>query len=186
MAIGNTFGATVLSSYGGFWISAAIVFTPRRLRDYAHTRENRRPGNVLRFFLHIPLGKHPNQPRQPNQSYSIIPHSNPKLTLNNQKQQGWFIFTTIITSLTLRSTLALCALFVVVDTSVLLALTYMIRDKSEMPHAGLHKAGGLFAILTAFLVWYNGMAGLVDYSNSFFLWCLLCMSEKGRESRKND
>lgn len=28
MAIGNTFGATVLSSYGGFWISAAIVFTP--------------------------------------------------------------------------------------------------------------------------------------------------------------
>lgn len=28
MAIGNTFGATVLSSYGGFWISVAIVFTP--------------------------------------------------------------------------------------------------------------------------------------------------------------
>lgn len=28
MAIGNTFGATVLSSYGGFWISAGITFTP--------------------------------------------------------------------------------------------------------------------------------------------------------------
>jgi succinate-acetate transporter protein len=28
MAIGNSFGATVLSSYGGFWISAGIVFTP--------------------------------------------------------------------------------------------------------------------------------------------------------------
>jgi succinate-acetate transporter protein len=28
MAIGNTFGATVLSSYGGFWISLAITFTP--------------------------------------------------------------------------------------------------------------------------------------------------------------
>ena len=28
MAIGNTFGATILSSYGGFWISAGIVFTP--------------------------------------------------------------------------------------------------------------------------------------------------------------
>ena len=28
MAIGNTFGATALSSYGGFWISFAIVLTP--------------------------------------------------------------------------------------------------------------------------------------------------------------
>ncbi|OJJ35588.1 hypothetical protein ASPWEDRAFT_51588 [Aspergillus wentii DTO 134E9] len=28
MAVGNTFGATALSSYGGFWLSFAIVFTP--------------------------------------------------------------------------------------------------------------------------------------------------------------
>lgn len=28
VATGNTFGATILSSYGGFWISAGIVFTP--------------------------------------------------------------------------------------------------------------------------------------------------------------
>lgn len=28
MAVGNTFGATALSSYGGFWISFAIIFTP--------------------------------------------------------------------------------------------------------------------------------------------------------------
>jgi succinate-acetate transporter protein len=28
MAVGNTFGATALSSYGGFWISLAIVLTP--------------------------------------------------------------------------------------------------------------------------------------------------------------
>ncbi|RAL11328.1 acetate uptake transporter family protein [Aspergillus homomorphus CBS 101889] len=28
MAVGNTFGATALSSYGGFWISFAIVLTP--------------------------------------------------------------------------------------------------------------------------------------------------------------
>lgn len=28
MGIGNTFGATVLSSYGGFWISVGITFTP--------------------------------------------------------------------------------------------------------------------------------------------------------------
>lgn len=28
MGIGNSFGATVLSSYGGFWISVGIIFTP--------------------------------------------------------------------------------------------------------------------------------------------------------------
>ncbi|KAL2211499.1 hypothetical protein CC79DRAFT_1267717 [Sarocladium strictum] len=28
MAVGNTFGATALSSYGGFWISYAILITP--------------------------------------------------------------------------------------------------------------------------------------------------------------
>ena len=28
MAIGNTFGATALSSYGGFWISFGIILTP--------------------------------------------------------------------------------------------------------------------------------------------------------------
>lgn len=28
MAVGNTFGATALSSYGGFWISVGIVLTP--------------------------------------------------------------------------------------------------------------------------------------------------------------
>ena len=28
MAVGNTFGATALSSYGGFWISYAIIFIP--------------------------------------------------------------------------------------------------------------------------------------------------------------
>lgn len=28
MAAGNTFGATALSSYGGFWIAMGITFTP--------------------------------------------------------------------------------------------------------------------------------------------------------------
>jgi succinate-acetate transporter protein len=28
MAVGNTFGATALSSYGGFWISIGIILTP--------------------------------------------------------------------------------------------------------------------------------------------------------------
>ena len=28
MAVGNTFGATALASYGGFWISFGVILTP--------------------------------------------------------------------------------------------------------------------------------------------------------------
>ncbi|KAI5921078.1 GPR1/FUN34/yaaH family-domain-containing protein [Camillea tinctor] len=49
MAVGNTFGATALSSYGGFWISYAILLTPgfQALTDYSAGDE----ASVLGFFL---------------------------------------------------------------------------------------------------------------------------------------
>ncbi|KAI1500148.1 GPR1/FUN34/yaaH family-domain-containing protein [Biscogniauxia marginata] len=49
MAVGNTFGATALSSYGGFWISYAILLTPgfQALSNYSETDE----ASVLGFFL---------------------------------------------------------------------------------------------------------------------------------------
>ncbi|KAI0107320.1 GPR1/FUN34/yaaH family-domain-containing protein [Hypoxylon sp. NC0597] len=49
MAVGNTFGATALSSYGGFWISYAIVLTPgfAVLDEYSKLEQN----SVLGFFL---------------------------------------------------------------------------------------------------------------------------------------
>ncbi|KAI1341199.1 GPR1/FUN34/yaaH family-domain-containing protein [Xylariaceae sp. FL0016] len=50
MAVGNTFGATALSSYGGFWISYAIVLTPgfAVLDDYTAEAD---VASVLGFFL---------------------------------------------------------------------------------------------------------------------------------------
>lgn len=39
MAIGNTFGATALSSYGGFWISFAILLTPGGFEIEANIEE---------------------------------------------------------------------------------------------------------------------------------------------------
>ncbi|KAI1806320.1 GPR1/FUN34/yaaH family-domain-containing protein [Daldinia bambusicola] len=49
MAIGNTFGATALSSYGGFWISYAIALTPGfdTFGSYTPAEE----ASVLGFFL---------------------------------------------------------------------------------------------------------------------------------------
>lgn len=49
MAVGNTFGATALSSYGGFWISYALILTPSLSIDsnYKGTEFD----SVLGFFL---------------------------------------------------------------------------------------------------------------------------------------
>ncbi|KAI0108890.1 gpr fun34 family protein [Nemania sp. FL0031] len=50
MAVGNTFGATALSSYGGFWISYAIILTPSFsvLTNYTSEADT---ASVLGFFL---------------------------------------------------------------------------------------------------------------------------------------
>lgn len=40
MAIGNTFGATALSSYGGFWLAFAIVLTPGGFQIEAALTQN--------------------------------------------------------------------------------------------------------------------------------------------------
>jgi succinate-acetate transporter protein len=55
MAVGNTFGATALSSYGGFWISFAIILTPGGF-DIAAAYSGTGAGaydltNALGFFL---------------------------------------------------------------------------------------------------------------------------------------
>ncbi|KAI8956444.1 GPR1/FUN34/yaaH family-domain-containing protein [Daldinia sp. FL1419] len=50
MAIGNTFGATALSSYGGFWISYAIALTPG-FEALAQYPDDSQVASVLGFFL---------------------------------------------------------------------------------------------------------------------------------------
>lgn len=50
MAIGNTFGATALSSYGGFWIAYALIFTPSLAVTDAYAETNQTDG-ALGFFL---------------------------------------------------------------------------------------------------------------------------------------
>ncbi|KMQ44075.1 GPR/FUN34 family protein [Trichophyton rubrum] len=54
MAVGNTFGATALSSYGGFWISYGIIFTPGGFKIIENVKEaNGITGvnNVTGFWL---------------------------------------------------------------------------------------------------------------------------------------
>ncbi|KAF2110366.1 GPR1/FUN34/yaaH family-domain-containing protein [Lophiotrema nucula] len=49
MAVGNTFGATALSSYGGFWISFAIILTPGGF-NIVETLEADSPAPFLNSF----------------------------------------------------------------------------------------------------------------------------------------
>ena len=56
MAVGNTFGATALSSYGGFWLSFAIILTPGgfQIEDTITTTENAAAfRNSFGFFLMV-------------------------------------------------------------------------------------------------------------------------------------
>lgn len=128
MAVGNTFGATALSSYGGFWISYAILLNPTwdLLSAYA---ESGTTESALGFFL-----------------------------------TGWFIFTTLLLLLTLRSTLMFFSLFFTLDLAFLfLAVGAFAADNGHASTAtNLNKAGGVFGLLAAFLAWYNAFAGIAD------------------------
>ncbi|KAI3624606.1 hypothetical protein CBS14141_003034 [Malassezia furfur] len=159
MAIGNTFGATALSSYGGFWISFAILLTPGGF-GIESTLERTEGARGLLDNIGLYLF-------------------------------GWFIFTFILLLCTLKSTVAFCLLFFLLDwTFLLLGIAY-IRNDGTAPHTGCLRAGGSFGIVTAFVAWYNAYAGLADESNSFLLIPVIYFpwTERGRKQwfeQKND
>jgi succinate-acetate transporter protein len=158
MAVGNTFGATALSSYGGFWLSFAIVLTPGGF-NIAEAYGSGATGetnfnHALGFFL-----------------------------------AGWFIFTTILLICTLRSTVAFFLLFFFLDIAfLLLTIGHFLLDAEGAPHVTVIKAAGYFGLFSAFMAWYNALAGIADTSNSFFIIPVAHFpwSEKARETRKDD
>jgi uncharacterized protein len=135
LAIGNTFGATALSSYGAFWISTAIILTPGGFAIEATYAASSDPGNngfAEAFALYL---------------------------------FGWTIFTFFLLLCTLKSTVAFFLLFLLLDLAFLfLACAYQNSD-GEDPHRGLLRAGGAFGVLCSFVAWYNALAGLLDTSN---------------------
>jgi len=162
MAVGNTFGATALSSYGGFWLSLAIVLTPGGFEivdAYAVTDAAGDPtGNGVNAF---------------NNAFGYF-------------LAGWFIFTTLLLICTLRSTVAFFMLFFTLDLAFLfLFLGHLYSDSEGNNNTGLIKAGGYFGLFAAFLAWYNALAGIADDSNSFFVIPVAHFpwSDKGRERK---
>ena len=85
-------------------------------------------------------------------------------------RQGWFIFTTLLLMATLRSTLAFFSLFFSLDLAfMLLGIGYLHPNAAGSPNPPVISAGGFFALLAAFLAWYNALAGILDDSNRYVL-----------------
>lgn len=140
MAIGNTFGATALSSYGGFWIAYGILLTPN--------------WNILGKggpYDADTLAKAGADPKMANSAVGFF------LT-------GWFIFTTILLLCTLRSTVMFFLLFFTLDIAFLMLMCgeYATNNGATQSAGHLTKAGGVFGMFAAFLAWYNAFAGIAD------------------------
>lgn len=151
MAVGNTFGATALSSYGGFWISWAIIQTNGFGLVAAYEGAEADLNNAVGFYL-----------------------------------AGWFIFTFLCLMCTLKSTLAFCSLFFFLDiTFLLLTVAHFQQNVDGSIHTGLNKAAGIFGLITAFIAWWNAMAGMLERSNSFFMIPVMHFpwSEKVRQEK---
>lgn len=152
MAVGNTFGATALSSYGGFWITFGIILTPGGFAIVDTLGGITSPDFMNSFGLFL---------------------------------MGWFIFTFILLTCTLRSTLAFFMLFFTLDLAFLMLGIAWLKGTAAGPNVACNKAGGAFGLMAAFLAWYNALAGIADSTNSFFVIPVLHFpwSEKGRENR---
>ncbi|KAJ5101427.1 GPR/FUN34 family protein [Penicillium alfredii] len=160
MAIGNTFGATALTSYGGFWIAMAITFTPGGFEIQNELMKADPDGSLGMFYDSLGLFL-----------------------------MGWFIFTFLMLLCTVKSTIVFFSLFLSVDvTFLMLGTGYLRRNEKQEPNEKILMAGGFFALLASFLAWWVAFAGVADNSNSFFIvpvWHFP-WSPKGKEKRQKE
>ena len=68
MAVGNTFGATALSSYGGFWLAFGIILTPGGFQIVSSLETGKGGStaqflNSFGFFLMVSLSYSPESAR---------------------------------------------------------------------------------------------------------------------------
>jgi len=164
MAVGNTFGATALSSYGGFWLAFGFVLTPGGFQIVAaYATTDATTGKAIPAH-----------------------HANDFNNAFGFFLCGWWIFTTMLLLCTLRSTVAFFLLFFFLDLAFLfLFVGHLVNTPAGKTSTPLLKTGGYFGLLAAFMAWYNALAGIADDSNSFFVVPVAHFpwSVKGRERR---
>lgn len=133
MAVGNTFDATALSSYGGFWIAYAILLTPAwgiaNVTTGPYSADPADLSSAIGFFL---------------TGWFIFTTLLLLCTLRSTAAFFMLFFTVDLAFLCLT-----CESYATSSGKAAVAL-------------GLQRAGGVFGMLAAFLAWYNALAGMQD------------------------
>jgi len=187
IAGGNTYGGTVLSSFGGFWISLRIIFTPGGFNIiYSYGGATAEFHNAFGFFLivsiHLVYICHYSATAASarfGSSTDRVPYL-----------QGWFIFTFFMWLMSLRSSVAFCSLlFLLWIPFLLLAVghldtSYDAISGTTSPNTTLIKAGGGVGIVVAFIAWWDMLAGLADADNSFLAISVLPFPWSSRDLAK--
>ncbi|KAI8094320.1 GPR1/FUN34/yaaH family-domain-containing protein [Thamnidium elegans] len=125
---GNTFGATAFSSYGGFWLSFAMIYIPGTDIIGSYGKDADLMNKSVGYFL-----------------------------------LGWTIFTGIMLIASHRSNVGLISLF------FFLFITFILLTAGKLNHSiTCNIAGGALGIVTAFIAWYNALAGLLTKESSYF------------------
>lgn len=133
MAVGNTFGATALSSYGGFWLSFAIILTPGGFAIGDAYKDKDDFNHAIGFYL---------------AGWFIF--TTILLVCTLRSTVAFFL---------LFFTLDLAFLFLAIGH---LQLQDAGEGKPRVTQVGCIKTGGVFGLLAAFLAWYNALAGIAD------------------------
>ncbi|KAL1898047.1 Meiotically up-regulated protein 86 protein [Ceratocystis pirilliformis] len=138
-AVGNTFGATAFTSYGGFWIAFGILTTPAfkltNTVDGPYAEDAKDLNSAIGFFL----------------------------------TGWWIFTTLLLLCTLKSTVMFFMLFFTLDIAFLCLAVeNYALSEGAVEIGHNLATAGGLFGMLAAFLAWYNALAGLQDSSNSFF------------------
>jgi succinate-acetate transporter protein len=133
MAVGNTFGATALSSYGGFWIAYGLLLTPH--------------WNIL----NPETGPYKADPSAISSAVGFF------LT------GWWIFTTLLLLCTLKSTVMFFMLFFTLDLAFLMLACeNYAANNGAADAKLTLQKAGGAFGILAAFLAWYNALAGIQD------------------------
>lgn len=119
----------------------------------------------------------------PSVTSSLGMSTTPFNIVHQADQSRWFIFAFLMLLCTLKSTLAFFSLFFFLDiTFLLLSIAHFVQNEDGSANLPMIRAAGILGLITAFISWWNAMAGMLDSSNSFFVVPVRPPSEPGQKS----
>ena len=133
LCVGNTFGGTAFCSFGAYWMAYMAMHVKAFNVIDAYVFEDGTPDTRQFHNAH---------------GFFLV---------------AWALYSFMLCSLTLKSTVAFCVMFICLTVTFILLAIGEFTDK-----VGVTRAGGVVGLVTAFLGWYNAWAGVVTKTNAYF------------------